>query len=210
MANEIASKTQRIIKKLYGDGNPDKAVLASLRAAETVTSMRARDVWPVMFSEMEGKDLSNDAQGTPTRAEIAIYTALRCYALAQQGVEQSVYASAWNARKDSDKKEKGVTLFQALSSMRQKETDSTALDRRVQTLLSTRNSFSVIRSITQLVQIMKSRHRDTTLDSAQLAQAPGYFGLSCEAANRIRLKWGQQYYWQTANDEKKDEGEEND
>ena len=68
----------------------------------------------------------------------------------------------------------------------------------------------MIRSITQLVQIMKSRHRDTKVDYAQLAQDLYYFGLSYEAANRIRLKWGQQYYWQTANDEKKDEGEEND
>ncbi len=209
MANEIADKTKRIIRKLYGNGTPDKAVLASLRTAETITSLRAKDVWPLLFSELEEKDLSKDPKGTPIRAEVAIYTALRCYALAQQGVEQSAYAPAWNGKKDTDKKAEGTTLFQALSQMRLNAKNSGALDRRVHTLLATRNTSSVIRSITQLVQIMKSQYGDIKVDYAQLAQDLYYFTLSYEAANHIRLKWGQQYYWQSASAKNQNAREEN-
>lgn len=44
MANEIATITARIINKLYGNGEQDKAVLASLRAADTIDSKRAQAV----------------------------------------------------------------------------------------------------------------------------------------------------------------------
>lgn len=206
MENEIAATTARIINKLYGNGEPDKAVLASLRAADTIDSKRAQAVWPVMFSEISEKDISNDPTGRPTYAETAIYAALRCYAIHQQAVEDSVYAQSFS--KDKTKKPEGVTFFNALAGLRTNDETRVALDRRVQALLSSRNITNTVKSITQLTRILKANNRKLKVDYAQLAQDLFLFETSFEMANRICLKWGQQYYWQPSkevnNNEDKD------
>lgn len=194
MANEIAVTTAKIINKLYGNGNPDKAVLASLRATDTIDSKRAQSVWPVLFSEMSEEDISNDPTGRPTYAETAIYTALRCYAIHQQAVEDSVYAQSFS--KDKTKNLEGVTFFNALAGLRTNDETRVALDRRVQALLSSRNITNTFKSITQLTRILKANNRKLKVDYAQLAQDLFLFETSFEMANRICLKWGQQYYWQ--------------
>ena len=71
-----------------------------------------------------------------------------------------------------------------------------ALDRRVQALLASRNLANTVKSITQLTRILKSSNRELKVDYAQLAQDLFLFETSFEMANRICLKWGQQYYWQ--------------
>lgn len=194
MANEIAVTTAKIINKLYGNGNPDKAVLASLRATDTIDSKRAQAVWPVMFSEMSKEDISNDQTGRPTYAETAIYTALRCYAIHQQAVEDSVYAQSFS--KDKTKKPEGVTFFSALARLRTNDETRVALDRRMQALLASRNLANTVKSITQLTRILKANNRTLKVDYAQLAQDLFFFETSFKMANRICLKWGQQYYWQ--------------
>lgn len=192
MENEIAKTTARIINKLYGNGEPDKAVLASLRAADTIGSKRAQAVWPVMFSEMSEKDISNDSTGRPTYAETAIYTALRCYAIHQQAVEGSVYAQS--SSKDKTKNPEGVTFFNALAGLRTNDETKAALNRRMQVLLSSRNIANTVKSITQLTRILKENNRTLKVDYAQLAQDLFFFETSFKMANRICLKWGQQYY----------------
>ncbi|WP_338146886.1 type I-E CRISPR-associated protein Cse2/CasB [Ligilactobacillus agilis] len=204
MENEIAATTARIINKLYGNGEPDKAVLASLRAADTIDSKRAQAVWPVMFSEMSEEDISNDPTGRPTYVETAIYTALRCYAIHQQAVEESVYAPSASKDKNSE----GVTFFNALAGLRTNGDTKAALDRRMQALLASRNLANTVKSITQLTRILKANNRTLKVDYAQLAQDLFFFETSFKMANRICLKWGQQYYRQPSkevnNNEDKD------
>ena len=206
MENEIAATTARIINKLYGNGEPDKAVLASLRAADTIDSKRAQAVWQVLFSEMSEKDISNDPTGRPTYAETAIYTALRCYAIHQQAVEDSVYAQSFS--KDKTKNPEGVTFFNALAGLRTNDETRVALDRRMQALLASRNLANTVKSITQLTRILKANNRTLKVDYAQLAQDLFFFETSFKMANRICLKWGQQYYRQPSkevnNNEDKD------
>lgn len=184
MTSEIANTTAKIISALYGNGAPDKASLASLREAETIDSRRAHDVWPILFSEMDERYLSKDV-GKPTSAENAIYTSLRCYSIYQQGIDHNVYAS---------KGTEGLALFVALAKLRNNEEIRNALDRRVQNLFSNRNILSVIKSVTQLVRILKSNDRNLLIDYADLAQDLYYFQNSFESSKRVFLKWGQQYY----------------
>ena len=206
MENEIAATTARIINKLYGNGEPDKAVLASLRAADTIDSKRAQAVWQVLFSEMSEKDISNDPTGRPTYAETAIYAALRCYAIHQQAVEESVYAQSFS--KDKTKNPEGVTFFNALAGLRTNDETRVALDRRMQALLASRNLANTVKSITQLTRILKANNRTLKVDYAQLAQDLFFFETSFKMSNRICLKWGQQYYRQPSkkvnNNEDKD------
>ena len=184
MADEVLKKsTARILPQLYGN----KAVLANLREAVNINDKRAQAVWPFMFTEMDTKYLSRNFEGKPTNAENAIYAALRCYAIHQQGIDECVYAPV---NGDSD----GLPLFKALAYLRADESMRVALDRRVQSLFSSRQPASVTRGITQLVRILKSNNRNLKIDYSQLAQDLYYFESSFQSAGQICLKWGQQYY----------------
>ncbi|MDF9445406.1 type I-E CRISPR-associated protein Cse2/CasB, partial [Limosilactobacillus mucosae] len=139
MANEIAKVTAQIIYSLYNNGNLDKAVLASLRHAVTIKDHRAENVWPIMFSKMAASGISSDPQGRETRQETAIYTALRCFAIYQQGLTQLSYASSNQVSAE----DKGQQLFVALADLRKNQDKQAALDRRIQNLLSSTNIDSV-------------------------------------------------------------------
>ncbi|MFC6261439.1 type I-E CRISPR-associated protein Cse2/CasB [Levilactobacillus fujinensis] len=189
MPSEVKKATSRIINTLYRDGNPDKAVLAGLRNAPTITSHRAEMVWPVIMTNLDKNQLSHAKDGTPTSEEVAVYTAIRFYAIHQQGNNDSlVYASVHSENP------KGETFFGALGKLRGNEDLRVAMDRRVQPLLATTNVSGVINSLSHLVSILKSHSSAQRIDYALLAQ--DLYGLqrSYEQASRVRLRWGQQYY----------------
>jgi len=189
MASEVKKAAGQIIRTLYRNGNPDKAVLASLRNAPTITSHRAEMVWPVIMTNLDESQLSHAPNGEPTPEEVAVYTAIRFYAIHQQGNNDSfVYASAYS------EDPQGETFFGALGRLRGNDDLRVAMDRRVQPLLATTNVSGVINSLSHLVSILKSHSPAQKIDYALLAQ--DLYGLqkSYEQASRVRLRWGQQYY----------------
>lgn len=74
---KIEKVTDRIIRSLWRDGKPDKAVLSNVRGAATLLSRQAQSVWPVMMANLDEKMLSRD--GRPTYAETAVYAAIRFF-----------------------------------------------------------------------------------------------------------------------------------
>lgn len=194
MTFEIEKTTRQIIYALYRDGNPDKAVLASLRDAVSMTSRRAQVVWPIMMANLPKEQLSRD--GVPTRAEVAVYTAIRFYAIHQQGKEPLVYGPAGGDTAT------GMTLMSALANLRRSEDLRTALDRRVKPLLATTSVTGVVNELTHLVNILKAKNENQKIDYARLAQDLYGLQASYEQANRVRLRWGQQYFWEKTADTK--------
>lgn len=195
MSYEIEQTTRRIIYTLYREGNPNKAVLANLRDAVNMTSRRAQMVWPVMMANLPKEQLSRD--GVPTRAEVAVYTAIRFYAIHQQGKSQLVYGPA-----NGDAETGGASLMSALANLRRNEDLRTALDRRVKPLLATTSITGVVNELTHLVNILKAKSENQRIDYAQLAQDLYGLQASYEQANRVRLRWGQQYFWEKSADTK--------
>ncbi|MCH4165472.1 MAG: type I-E CRISPR-associated protein Cse2/CasB [Lentilactobacillus diolivorans] len=190
MTTDIDGITFKIIQTLYGNGNPDKAVLASVRSASSITSQRAQKVWPILMANLPSDLLSKS--GRPTRAETAIYSAVRLYAIHQQGKDAIVCGnSLTNDPKD------GVTLFEALANLRRNADIRVALDRRIQPLLETTNIDSVINSITHLVAILKANNGTQKIDYPRLAKDLYWFQSDFKRANEVRLLWGQQYFWVT-------------
>lgn len=88
----IISETDSIIRQLYRKGGDTirKDILAGLRAGKDVTSQRARIFWPVMMENLSSEYL---ASNEPTFEENAVYSAVRLYAIHQQGNDELVYAS---------------------------------------------------------------------------------------------------------------------
>ena len=198
---KIVKITDRVIRSLWRNGNPDKAVLSSARGAATLVSRQAQSVWPVMLASLDEDMLSQD--GRPTYAETAVYAAIRFYAIHQQGQAQFVYESVYE-----DDKEKGVSLFKALARLRSQPDRQDALDRRVKALLATSNVTSMIQSLSHLISLLKAANPTIKIDYALLAQDlyDAQFGVS--AANQVHLRWGQQYYWDIQT-EKLAEGKQN-
>ena len=187
MTAEIRRVTARIIRQIWSDGAYDKAILATLRSSNSILSRNAITVWPLLLSNMEKEELSYD--GKPTYAERAVFAALRCYAIYQQGKNNDHFVYA-PAGKNSD----GQELFAVLSVLRKTEEMQKALDRRVQTVLGNSNVDSVLNIIYHLVAILKGKSPQAIIDFAQLSQDLYYFQLSSELARQVCLKWGQQYY----------------
>ncbi|KRK72786.1 CRISPR-associated Cse2 family protein [Levilactobacillus namurensis DSM 19117] len=183
-ANDISFVTNKIIRKLNRDEHPNKAALASIRGAATLTSPRAQGIWPILLANLDKEMLSSD--GYPTYAEVAIYAAVRFYAIHQQGQEQLVY--------EPTSRDEPTEFFMRLAKMRQDERIHDALDRRVRILLATTNVNSMINSLSHLVSIVKSHHRDWSIDYARLAKDLYIAQFGNRQANQVHLRWGQQYY----------------
>lgn len=187
MKARIRRETAQIILQIWANGAPNKAILAALRNSNSILNQNATVVWPILLSNMEKDDLSRN--GIPTYAEKAVYAALRCYAIYQQGnTGHLVYASV----KDEDMN--GKELFSALTGLRKDADMQKALDRRVQAVLGNSNADSAINAIYHLVAILKSKAPQEVVDFAQLGQDFYYMQLNRELARQICLKWGQQYY----------------
>lgn len=183
----IISETDSIIRQLYRKGGDTirKDILAGLRAGKDVTSQRARIFWPVMMENLSSEYL---ASNEPTFEENAVYSAVRLYAIHQQGNDELVYASG---------KEEGNAFFEALKKVRiskqQNNIDTKSLDRRIQLLLATTNFGSLVNSLVQIEKIGKASGFNK-VDYSQLAQDLLYFQYSYENANKVLLKWGREYF----------------
>lgn len=187
MERTINKITYEIIQELYGHGNPNKAVLASIRSAASMTSPRAQKVWPIMMSKLEKSMLSKNGQPTPE--ETAIYATLRLYAIHQQSQDAFVYGSS-----GKDASADGLTFFRALANLRRNSDTREALDRRVQALFGTTNVNSVINSMIHLIDILKATNPTQKIDYPKLGNDLFWFQKSYQDANQTRLQWGQQYY----------------
>lgn len=184
MTAQIKSVISRTIYQLWGNNEPNKAAFAALRNSNSILNRNATVIWPLIMENMQREELSKD--GRPTKAEIAVFTVLRCYALYQQGNDLLRYA---------DRTSNGKELFVVLSSMRKDDLTKKAIDHRVQAVLGSSNVQSVINALYHLVSILKASSTNNLIDFAQLGQDLFYFQLSNELARQICLKWGQQYYW---------------
>lgn len=189
---EISSKsyraqavTNRIIDSLWNSGQPNRAALSGLRTAKTISSHQAVSAWPALLGFISEEELSRT--GKPTRGEIAIFTAVRAFALYQQGNNERLL-----------NKDGGKTVMEALSLLRAGDPNQqAALDRRTENLLSTTQLSSLLHQLISIVSIVKSKGDGGPLDLGQLARDLYEFQTHVGAYNgaqKVILRWGQQYY----------------
>ena len=188
----VSKAITAIVYRLYNNGDFDKAALAKLRTANSILSRDATAIWPLIFEKIEDKqDLSQS--GEPSYAENAIFTALKAYAIYQQGTDENVFMHS------SDYKE-NISLFKALASLRNNPDFTNSLDRRIGNVLTGPNYQSIENSITHLIKILKAQNRHPKIDFSQLGEDLYRYQFSSESARQVTLKWGQDYYWINKND----------
>lgn len=184
----VYGATTTMIYQLYQGGYKDGAKLSALRHGLSIDDRRGEAAWPLIFSTLDAKFLSDGRH--ESYAENAAYAALHCYAIYQQSVDGLIHASIYDSEKESR------TLFEALGTMRKADgTMPAGLERRMQALFATTDYDAIVRSIYQLVRLLKGTHKNIVIDFAKLAQDLYGCQFSSHEAKKIIMNWGRQYYW---------------
>ncbi|WP_179394521.1 type I-E CRISPR-associated protein Cse2/CasB [Lacticaseibacillus absianus] len=193
MERTIESVTVSITKTLYANGDPDKAILASLRGAASFSSPKAQKFWPLVMQRLPEKLLSRD--GTPTPAENAVYAAVRLYALHQQSNTACVYAPASRGTTDADAT--GVPFFTAVARLKRDPKRVVAVDRRTQQALAMTQFGAVMNALTHLVGMVRANQPGVQIDYGRLGQDLYWFQRGYREAAQVRLIWGQDFYFES-------------
>lgn len=192
LMTKIERNTNKIIKKLHEREGNDKAILSALRRSNSILSRQATIVWPLLFEYIKEKDTFGE-NSRQTTSERAIFTALRCYAVFEQGNDIE--------RDREYDNENAMSLFRSLSFLRKDEQLREALDRRVRAVLSTTNAEVVTRSLVSLTKIIKANNPAASINYPKLANDIYNFQLGFESARKIAIKWGREYFWINDNKE---------
>lgn len=180
MNREIYKTTANIIYKLGNklDTAESKATLANLRNSIGKDLSKTVEIWPLVFAQMPEDYLSID--GNPTYEENAILTALQLYALHQQGKSEMVHKAS------------GHSVGRAFRSIRGE--NETSLDRRFNTMITASGFKELTTHLRHIISIFKQKD-DGKIDYAKLAEDMFWYQISLESANRMRMRWGQDYYF---------------
>ena len=182
-ARELVERdTQKRLFRLYNlPEHPQKAALANLRRGVGRVPGDLPELWGEFLldfpQELESKT------GTPTRAEWAVSLALTLYALHQQGRD---------VRREPMHRE-DQSLGRAVRRLVKPGEDpqDAAVLRRFQALTSAASMREVSQHLRGIIQILRSE--GIALDYVRLA-ADLYDLQFPEASQRVRLRWGQDYY----------------
>ncbi len=189
MESKIAQITENIIGILYNDGKGKTAELAALRSTKVITDRYARKVIPLLASYSYGDLVLDNGEINPKI--LAIYNALKLYAIHQQGQTNNdgnlrlVYAS---------EKTSGQNLIALLGQLRKDEEVRNGLDRQVNRLLAAPNLDFMMNVLIRLIKILKSKNKIDSIDYGRLAADLYIFQKGIDAASGVRFRWGALYY----------------
>lgn len=179
--------TMLTAEKDYSSG---KARLANLRRGAGKVPGELPELWGAFLNNIPDELLGKN--GTPSRAEWAIYLALTLFALHQQGNSESVNAE-------------NISLGKAAAGLMEKPNDDDERERvmrRLGPVVTANDMPELSHHLRCLIQLMGSK--GVKLDYCKLAEDLYDYQFD-ETRKEVRLRWGQDFYY-----DKKDEKERND
>jgi CRISPR system Cascade subunit CasB len=188
---------QRQIARLSQSGNESfvRATLANLRRGIGKAPGSIPAVWEWTLSELPEQLLSQN--GEATYGEWAIHTAMTLYALHQQGKD----VRTANMNKSDCKLGQGIRRLAFTRVQGQGEQDADqGVVARFQAMVTSNSIPELSSHLKGIVQLLKTV--DIPLDYSRLAVDLYEFQFP-QNRNRVRLRWGQEYY--AANYMRKDE-----
>ncbi len=197
IAQQVADMVSRQIHRLQTlPEHPRKGALANLRRGIGHRPGELPELWGSFLQDMPQEFYSRN--GEPTAAEWAVYLALTLYALHQQGQEQTMHVSE-------------VGLGQAVRRLTERKKENIqegSTYRRFSTLITAGNMEEIAHHLRGLIQLLRSK--SLPLDYSKLAREL-YLLQFTDSAPRIKLQWGQEYFYQPQDDidewEKEDSNE---
>jgi CRISPR system Cascade subunit CasB len=185
-SNPIAAYVAEQINALLHDPNESatRAALAKLRRGLGKEPGSEPDAWPYT---LKGLNKLNpyyfSANGVPTHAEWATHLAMTLFALHQQSSEP----------KRAPMHRAGVSLGTAVRQLVNCRglLVENAIKRRLDALMTADSIAELSRHLRSMVQLLRAE--SIALDYAQLAEDIVQFQNTSQR-NRVRLRWGQDYY----------------
>jgi len=172
----------RQITRLAAGGHDSaaKATLARLRRGIGSAPGGMPELWESTLKGLPEELQSRD--GTPTYGEWAVHTALTLYALHQQGKDST----------EKNMQKEGESLGSAVGKLiRDEEADLPRVKRRFDAAATADSLTEFSHHLRGLTQIMKAQ--DIPLDYVMLAEDLYWFQFP-HVRDKIRLKWGQDFY----------------
>lgn len=182
----IKMLTQRKIERLLVDGPWSRAMLAKLRRGIGKQPGEMPELFEILFEDMS-EELYGKG-GNPSNAEWAIYTALTLFALHQQGKGSQPMSVGGT----TEGKKSGNSLGVAVGYLTKKEPDRKMAIKRRFDAACTANEFTEFAHHARgLIHLLKAE--DITLDYPRFALDLYWYQYN-DIRNRIRLRWGEDYY----------------
>ena len=177
--------TARILRGLDNSRNESsiKARLANIRNSINKDSSFNMDALAFVFQNIPEEFLGYNKNLNDY--EMAILTAVQMYALHQQAKTDSVLKIEY------DEEEKRQNLGDALKTVRDKEDDTKAIDRRFNAMITSSNFEELSHYLRQMIKLLKTKS-DAKVDYASLADDLYWFLKNQREG--LKIKWSRSYY----------------
>ena len=181
----VYRETVRILRKLDNTReNPStKAIFANIRNSINKDSSVNMDALAFVFQNIPEEFLGFNKNLNDY--EKAILTAVQMYALHQQAKIESVL------KLDYEEGEKRQNLGDALKTIRDREDDTKAIDRRFNAMITSSNFEELSHHLRQMIKLLKAKS-DAKVDYASLADDLYWF-LNNQREG-LKIKWSRSYY----------------
>lgn len=181
----VYRETVRILRKLDNTReNPStKAIFANIRNSINKDSSVNMDALAFVFQNIPEEFLGFNKNLNDY--EKAILTAVQMYALHQQAKIESVL------KLDYEEGEKRQNLGDALKTIRDREDDTKAIDRRFNAMITSSNFEELSHHLRQMIKLLKAKS-DAKVDYASLADDLYWFLKNQREG--LKIKWSRSYY----------------
>lgn len=195
----IKRLTQQKVERLLTEDAWSRAMLAKLRRGIGKQPGELPELFEILFSDMPEELYGQGDE--PSYAEWAIYTSLTLFALHQQGKDKDRPMSAGGK---IEGKNTGNSLGAAVGCLvKQDREREPAIKRRFDAVLTASEFTEFAHHARGLIQLL--RGVDITLDYPRFAVDLYWYQFD-EIRNRIRLRWGEDYYRITQQNADKENG----
>ncbi len=193
----IKRLTQQKVERLLTEGAWSRAMLAKLRRGIGKQPGELPELFEILFSDMPEELYGQGDE--PSYAEWAIYTSLTLFALHQQGKDRPMSAGGKIEGKNTSN-----SLGAAVGCLvKQDKEREPAIKRRFDAVLTSNEFTEFAHHARSLIQLL--RGGDITLDYPRFAVDLYWYQFD-EIRNRIRLRWGEDYYRITQLNAEKENG----
>lgn len=184
-AYQISELTKTKIERLLTEGPWSRAMLAKLRRGIGKQPGELPELFEIILGDMPEK-LYGKGDG-PSYSVGAIYTALTLFALHQQGKDRPMSVSG-----KSENRNIGNSLGTAVGYLvRQDREREPAIKRRFDAVMTANEFTEFAHHARGLIQLLRAG--DITLDYPRFAEDIFWYKFD-ETRNRVRLRWGEDYY----------------
>lgn len=197
---KIKRIVQRKIESLCEENPWSRAMLAKLRRGVGKPPGELPELFEILLEGLPEEFYS--LAGKPSYSVWAVYTALTLFAVHQQGKDKPM---SYSGNEDG---ERGNSLGSATARLVQIDRErEPAVKRRFDAVITANGFIELAHHARGLIQLLKAEN--VTLDYPQLAADLFRYQFD-DAKDRIRLRWGEDYYRVLNFNKKKENGGNND